>query len=159
MPSAPLVRRELLDQARHRVGAGHPGEPGRRLGRRGFAAGEEFLPLGGQRGLGVVGVVVGVVGQAQEGAVEHGQGGALAREGAVTPLADGRPAPELRRPPREAPPEEVGPPGDDLTARLLARHVLQIPDLARTEPDARRTLDVVLGLLGRGWPACLTETG
>ncbi|MEU7417420.1 TetR/AcrR family transcriptional regulator [Streptomyces antibioticus] len=51
--------------------------------------------------------------------------------------------------------EEAGLPDGDLTARLLARYVLQIPDLARTEPDARHTLDVVFGLLARGWPACL----
>ncbi|MEU3281014.1 hypothetical protein [Streptomyces antibioticus] len=55
--------------------------------------------------------------------------------------------------------EEAGLPDEDLTARLLAHHVLQIPDLARTEPDARHTPDVVLGLLARGWPTCLTETG
>jgi AcrR family transcriptional regulator len=46
---------------------------------------------------------------------------------------------------------------DDLTARLLARCVLQIPDLAAATADARRTLDVVTGLLERGWPASLTN--
>ncbi|MBF8186402.1 TetR family transcriptional regulator [Nonomuraea sp. K274] len=46
---------------------------------------------------------------------------------------------------------------DDLTARLLARYVLQIPDLAAATADARRTLDVVIGLLERGWPASLTN--
>ncbi|WP_326824069.1 TetR/AcrR family transcriptional regulator [Streptosporangium sp. NBC_01756] len=48
-------------------------------------------------------------------------------------------------------------PADDLTARLLARYVLQIPDLAAATADARRTLDVVTGLLERGWPAGLTD--
>ncbi|MEV4115201.1 helix-turn-helix domain-containing protein [Nonomuraea sp. NPDC049695] len=53
---------------------------------------------------------------------------------------------------------EAALPADDLAARLLARHVLQIPDLANTiSADARHTLDVVTALLERGWPACLTE--
>ncbi|QXJ26244.1 TetR family transcriptional regulator [Actinomadura graeca] len=52
---------------------------------------------------------------------------------------------------------EAGLPGDDLTARLLTRYLLLIPDLATTaDADARRTLDVVTGLLERGWPAALT---
>ncbi|TYK43320.1 TetR family transcriptional regulator [Actinomadura decatromicini] len=54
--------------------------------------------------------------------------------------------------------EESGLPADDLTARLLARYVLQIPDLARNTPDPRRTLDIVIDLLSRGWPACLHES-
>ncbi|MFF3941763.1 TetR/AcrR family transcriptional regulator [Streptomyces phaeofaciens] len=52
--------------------------------------------------------------------------------------------------------QEAGLPADDPTPRLLARYVLQIPDLARTTTDARATLDVVTGLLTHGWPACLT---
>ncbi|TYC09571.1 TetR family transcriptional regulator [Actinomadura syzygii] len=52
---------------------------------------------------------------------------------------------------------ESGLPADDLTARLLARYVLQIPDLARNTSDPGRTLDIVIDLLSRGWPACLHE--
>ncbi|WP_084508758.1 TetR/AcrR family transcriptional regulator [Nocardia pseudovaccinii] len=53
--------------------------------------------------------------------------------------------------------EEAALPADDLTARLLTRYLLQIPDLARPITDARRTLEVVTNLLERGWPAALTE--
>ncbi|MEU4745228.1 TetR/AcrR family transcriptional regulator [Actinosynnema sp. NPDC023658] len=52
---------------------------------------------------------------------------------------------------------EAGVPADDLTTRLLARYVLQIPDLAHTTTDPRRTLDVVTDLLEHGWPAGLTD--
>ncbi|WP_207399739.1 TetR/AcrR family transcriptional regulator, partial [Actinomadura fibrosa] len=48
---------------------------------------------------------------------------------------------------------EAALPAGDHTARLLARYVLQIPDLARTAADARRVLDVVTALLEHGWPA------
>ncbi|MGR6918719.1 TetR/AcrR family transcriptional regulator [[Actinomadura] parvosata] len=54
--------------------------------------------------------------------------------------------------------QEAALPDGDLSARLLARYVLQIPDLANAiDADARHTLDVVTRLLDRGWPACLTE--
>ncbi|GAA4494100.1 hypothetical protein GCM10023191_032710 [Actinoallomurus oryzae] len=46
--------------------------------------------------------------------------------------------------------------GDDLTARLLARYTLQIPDLANTTPDPRQALDVITDLLEHGWPAGVT---
>ncbi|MQY03723.1 HTH-type transcriptional regulator BetI [Actinomadura sp. RB68] len=51
--------------------------------------------------------------------------------------------------------EEAALPADDTTARLLARYVLQIPDLATAADDARHALDVITELLERGWPACL----
>ncbi|MFI7423222.1 TetR/AcrR family transcriptional regulator [Nonomuraea sp. NPDC049684] len=52
---------------------------------------------------------------------------------------------------------EAALPADDLLARLLARYVLQIPDLANTiDAEPRHTLDVVVGLLERGWPDVLT---
>ncbi len=54
---------------------------------------------------------------------------------------------------------EAALPHDDLSARLLARYLLQIPDLANSiTGDARRTLDVITDLLERGWPAGLTST-
>lgn len=54
--------------------------------------------------------------------------------------------------------QEAGLPAGDLSARLLTRYVLQIPDLANTiDADARQTLDIVTGLLEHGWPACLTD--
>ncbi|AQZ70351.1 hypothetical protein BKM31_12715 [[Actinomadura] parvosata subsp. kistnae] len=63
-----------------------------------------------------------------------------------------------QQPLTEAVAQEAALPHDDLSARLLARYVLQIPDLANTlDADARHTLDVVTRLLDRGWPACLVE--
>jgi AcrR family transcriptional regulator len=52
--------------------------------------------------------------------------------------------------------EEAALPADDLTARLLIRYFLQIPDLAHTTTDPRHTLDVITDLLERGWPTSLT---
>lgn len=50
-----------------------------------------------------------------------------------------------------------GRPADDLTVRVLARYILQIPDLALPYPDPRAALDVIVDLLQRGWPACLSS--
>ncbi len=48
--------------------------------------------------------------------------------------------------------EETGRAEDDLSLRVLARYVLEIPDLASLEPDPRRSLDTVFEHLRRGWP-------
>jgi AcrR family transcriptional regulator len=40
----------------------------------------------------------------------------------------------------------------DLSSRLLARYVLEIPDLAGTEPDPRAALATAFTHLARGWP-------
>ncbi|MEU6265702.1 TetR/AcrR family transcriptional regulator [Saccharopolyspora shandongensis] len=48
--------------------------------------------------------------------------------------------------------EETGRHADDLSLRLLARYVLEIPDLAGTEPDPRAALDTAFSHLARGWP-------
>ncbi|MBB5957033.1 AcrR family transcriptional regulator [Saccharothrix tamanrassetensis] len=48
--------------------------------------------------------------------------------------------------------EETGRDADDLSLRLLARYVLEIPDLAGTEPDPRAALDTAFTHLQRGWP-------
>ena len=47
---------------------------------------------------------------------------------------------------------ETGRAADDLSLRLLARYVLEIPDLAGTAPDAPAALDVAFEHLSRGWP-------
>lgn len=39
-----------------------------------------------------------------------------------------------------------------ISLRLLARYVVEIPDLAGTAPDARSALDVAFDHLERGWP-------
>lgn len=41
---------------------------------------------------------------------------------------------------------------DDLSLRLLARYVLEIPDLAGAEPDPTAALDVAFAHLRCGWP-------
>ncbi len=41
---------------------------------------------------------------------------------------------------------------DDFSVRLLARYVLEIPDLAGTEPDPPAALDAAFAYLRRGWP-------
>jgi hypothetical protein len=41
---------------------------------------------------------------------------------------------------------------DDLSLRLLARYVLETPDLAGTEPDPTAALDIAFAHLQRGWP-------
>ncbi|MEV0702273.1 TetR family transcriptional regulator [Saccharopolyspora sp. NPDC050389] len=48
--------------------------------------------------------------------------------------------------------EQAGHDADDLSLRLLARYVLEIPDLAGTEPDPRAALDIAFSHLERGWP-------
>ncbi|SDK44113.1 TetR/AcrR family transcriptional regulator [Streptomyces indicus] len=48
--------------------------------------------------------------------------------------------------------EETGRPEGDLSLRVLARYVLETPDLASLEPDPRRALDTVFEHLRRGWP-------
>ncbi|NUT51026.1 MAG: TetR family transcriptional regulator [Saccharothrix sp.] len=47
---------------------------------------------------------------------------------------------------------ESGRAATDVTVRALARYVLEIPDLAGTEPDPHAALDAVFDLLERGWP-------
>ena len=39
----------------------------------------------------------------------------------------------------------------DPTVRALARYVLEIPELAGTDPDPRASLDAIFDLLERGW--------
>ncbi|MBB5850123.1 TetR/AcrR family transcriptional regulator [Amycolatopsis umgeniensis] len=46
--------------------------------------------------------------------------------------------------------EETG--QDDFSVRLLARYVLEIPDLAGTEPAPAAALDAAFVFLRRGWP-------
>ena len=41
---------------------------------------------------------------------------------------------------------------NDVSLRLLARYVLEIPDLAGTAPDAPAALDIAFEHLKRGWP-------
>ncbi|MFD4562155.1 TetR/AcrR family transcriptional regulator [Streptomyces sp. NPDC058469] len=53
--------------------------------------------------------------------------------------------------------EQTGLPHGDPSVRLLARYILQAPDLARTSPDPRHALEAIIRLLERGWPACLTH--
>ncbi|MGW1678816.1 TetR/AcrR family transcriptional regulator [Saccharopolyspora sp. NPDC002376] len=48
--------------------------------------------------------------------------------------------------------EQTGRDADDLSLRLLARYVLEIPDLAGTEPDPTAALDTAFAHLQRGWP-------
>ncbi|MBC9714694.1 TetR family transcriptional regulator [Streptomyces sp. TRM66268-LWL] len=48
--------------------------------------------------------------------------------------------------------EETGRPEGDLSLRLLARYVLEIPDLTALDPDPRRALEAAFGHLRRGWP-------
>jgi AcrR family transcriptional regulator len=48
--------------------------------------------------------------------------------------------------------EETGRAADDLSLRALVRYVLDIPDLAGTDPDPRAALDTVFAHLQRGWP-------
>jgi AcrR family transcriptional regulator len=47
---------------------------------------------------------------------------------------------------------EAGRDGDDLSLRLLARYVLEIPDVAGTAPNARAALEIAFEHLARGWP-------
>ncbi|GLY70954.1 TetR/AcrR family transcriptional regulator [Amycolatopsis taiwanensis] len=49
--------------------------------------------------------------------------------------------------------EQTGRDADDLSLRLLARYVLEIPDLAGTEPDPTAALDTAFAHLQRGWPS------
>ncbi|RSM59115.1 transcriptional regulator [Amycolatopsis sp. WAC 01376] len=46
--------------------------------------------------------------------------------------------------------EEAG--QDDFSVRLLARYVLEVPDLAGAEPDPAAALDAAFVFLRRGWP-------
>ena len=48
--------------------------------------------------------------------------------------------------------EQAGRDADDLSLRLLARYVLEIPDLAGTEPDPAAALITAFAHLQRGWP-------
>jgi AcrR family transcriptional regulator len=48
--------------------------------------------------------------------------------------------------------EQTGRDPSDLSLRLLARYVLEIPDLAGTEPDPPAALDTAFTHLQRGWP-------
>jgi len=48
--------------------------------------------------------------------------------------------------------EETGRDAGDLSLRLLARYVLEIPDLAGTEPDPPTALDIAVTHLQHGWP-------
>jgi AcrR family transcriptional regulator len=48
--------------------------------------------------------------------------------------------------------EQAGRAADDLSMRLLARYVLEIPDLAGTAPDPIAALDTAFAHLRRGWP-------
>ncbi|GAA4547180.1 TetR/AcrR family transcriptional regulator [Amycolatopsis samaneae] len=48
--------------------------------------------------------------------------------------------------------EETGRAEDDLSLRVLARFVLEIPDLASREPDPLAALDTAFAHLRRGWP-------
>ncbi|HET6290861.1 MAG TPA: TetR family transcriptional regulator [Amycolatopsis sp.] len=46
--------------------------------------------------------------------------------------------------------EEAG--QDDFSVRLLARYVLEVPDLAGAEPDPAAALEAAFVFLRRGWP-------
>ncbi|MDA1360938.1 TetR family transcriptional regulator [Glycomyces luteolus] len=48
--------------------------------------------------------------------------------------------------------EQTGRDADDLSLRLLVRYVLEIPDLAGTDPDPAAALDTAFAHLKRGWP-------
>ncbi|MHA6616455.1 TetR/AcrR family transcriptional regulator [Pseudonocardia sp. DLS-67] len=48
--------------------------------------------------------------------------------------------------------EQAGRDADDLSLRLLARYVLEIPDLAGTERDPTAALDAAFSHLRLGWP-------
>ncbi|MFE0024870.1 hypothetical protein [Amycolatopsis sp. NPDC059021] len=48
--------------------------------------------------------------------------------------------------------EETGREENDLSLRVLARFVLEIPDLAALEPDPVAALDTAFAHLRRGWP-------
>ncbi|MFD9891706.1 TetR/AcrR family transcriptional regulator [Amycolatopsis sp. NPDC059027] len=48
--------------------------------------------------------------------------------------------------------EETGHKENDLSLRVLARFVLEIPDLAALEPDPVAALDTAFAHLRRGWP-------
>ncbi|MFI5866127.1 TetR/AcrR family transcriptional regulator [Streptomyces sp. NPDC051546] len=48
--------------------------------------------------------------------------------------------------------EECGRPAGDDSLRILARYVLEIPDLAGMRPDPRRALETAFDHLERGWP-------
>lgn len=48
--------------------------------------------------------------------------------------------------------EQAGRDADDLSLRLLARYVLEIPDLAGTERDPTAALDAAFAHLRLGWP-------
>ncbi|WBP97125.1 TetR/AcrR family transcriptional regulator [Mycolicibacterium neoaurum] len=45
---------------------------------------------------------------------------------------------------------ELGRPSDDITARAVARYVLEIPQFVGDEPDPREALDAIFGLLEHG---------
>ncbi|MER5731873.1 TetR/AcrR family transcriptional regulator [Streptomyces sp. NPDC002138] len=48
--------------------------------------------------------------------------------------------------------EETGRDASDLSLRVLARFVLEVPDLAGLEPDPRQALDTAFAHLRQGWP-------
>ncbi|MFI9150477.1 TetR/AcrR family transcriptional regulator [Streptomyces sp. NPDC053367] len=48
--------------------------------------------------------------------------------------------------------EETGRDPDDVSLRVLARYVLEIPDLTSDAPEPTRALDTVFTHLRRGWP-------
>ncbi|MEK8169834.1 hypothetical protein NKH77_08480 [Streptomyces sp. M19] len=48
--------------------------------------------------------------------------------------------------------EETGRDAADVSLRVLARYVLEIPDLASQDPDPRAALDTAFAHLRRGWP-------
>jgi len=48
--------------------------------------------------------------------------------------------------------EQTGRDARDLSLRLLTRYILEIPDLAGTEPDPPAALDTAFTHLQRGWP-------
>ncbi|KAA9153793.1 TetR family transcriptional regulator [Amycolatopsis acidicola] len=48
--------------------------------------------------------------------------------------------------------EQTGRAAGDLSLRLLARYVLEIPDLAGVQPDPRAALKLAFEHLRRGWP-------
>lgn len=47
---------------------------------------------------------------------------------------------------------ESGRTADAITIRALARYVLEIPDLAGTQPDPHAALNAIFDLLEHGWP-------
>jgi hypothetical protein len=48
--------------------------------------------------------------------------------------------------------EQTGRDASDLSLRLVARYVMEIPDLAGTEPNPPAALDAAFTHLQRGWP-------